>query len=195
MPPLDNDRRERFVQYLVAGHPDPDTDTLGNATAAYQAVYDCKRGSAQSGGHRLMTTEAVRARVRELREELAEQAMDRAKDWRQEVPRMQQVIIDVAAGKYAHEDDNGRARLQAAIHWLDRHYGTVREMHELQVQGQAIIARVAGPPHSPPEERENGDQPAIKGRAVEATSREHGQDQDQADGPDLLEWWDELEEG
>lgn len=170
MAPLSDDKHEAFCRYLVCGYPDEEYDTLGRPTEAYQAVYECKRGSAQSGAHRLMKREEVRTRIREIRDDLAEQAKARALDWWERVPKAQQTLLDAMDGRYAGDDDSGRARIQAAIQWLDRALGTPRDMHGRQLEGAPIQVFVAGPAHGSDQVEVEGD--GNGRRSIEARSRE-----------------------
>lgn len=164
---------------LYVGGPE---HLAGNATRCYQHVYGCSDSAAESGGHRLLRHDGVRARVRELREEAAEAAKDRLRKWWELAPEAQATLLKAARGEYAADDDNGRVRIQAAQRILDRAMGTPREMHRLEVEHSGITVRVAGAPHAPQEEDGGGR------RVIEARSSPDGGDgrdggEEEAPGP------------
>lgn len=160
-----------FAELYAAG---PE-ELAGNAKACYKRVYGCSDSAAESGGSRLLRHEGVRARVRALREEAAEAAKARLREWWELAPEAQETLLAAARGEFVGDDDNGRVRVQAAQRILDRAMGTPREMHRLEVEHSGITVEVAGAPHPPQEEYEE----AVEVEAVEAAD----DGQEESDGP------------
>lgn len=143
-------KEERFA-VLYAGGPE---DTRGNGTRAYLRAYpSCNSEHAAAvSASRLLKRARVRARVRELREEAAEAAKSRLRSWWELAPEAQRTLELASRGQLRFPDSSPkvepeliRSAVRSAIEILDRAMGTVKQMHEHRLTGQAIIVGIAAP--------------------------------------------------
>lgn len=160
-----NPRQDKFARLYCAG---PD-ELQGNATRAYMAAYpDCTYESAATNAHRLLKHEGVRARIRELREEAAEEAKARARDWWELYPSAQETLRKAANGEPPGETpQDKRSAVEAAKEIVARCLGSVKQQHEFQVQGQQIVAHVLGPSYEDAEAEEGGQALPARGPRIE----------------------------
>lgn len=145
-----NPRQEEFARLYYAG---PE-ELRGNGRRCYMEAYDLDNPqSADTGASRLLRNEKVRARMEELREEAAEEAKARARDWWELYPQAQETLLKAARGdlEFDHPEQL-RSAVKAAKEIVGRCEGTVKQVHEHSVQKEAIVVRVAGAPHPTQEE-------------------------------------------
>ncbi len=162
-----NPRQEKFARLYYAG---PD-HLRGNGTRCYLEAYETENeDSAAVGASRLLGNDKVRARIEEIREEVAEEAKARARDWWELYPDAQRTLHQVARGEFEYEEpEELRSAVKASQEIVARCEGTPKQKHEHQIQQEPIIAYVAGPPHSPEHVPPEG---SDRRRAIEARSLE-----------------------
>lgn len=143
-------RQEEFARLYYAG---PD-HLRGNGRRCYLEAYETDNPqSADTGASRLLRNEKVRARIEELREEAAKEAKTRAKDWWELYPEAQETLLAAAEGEAPGETpQDKRSAVEAAKEIVARCLGSVKLQHEHSLDGQAIVAHVAGAPAQPREE-------------------------------------------
>lgn len=142
-------QQEEFCKLFYAG----DDPIRGNQTRAYMEAYygrqyepnSPKYNQAASAASTLIRKEKVRARIAEIREECAEEAKKRARDWWELYPEAQQTLMRAARGELSGDEQDKRSAVEAAKEIVARCLGSVKIQHEHQVKGQAIVAHVAGP--------------------------------------------------
>lgn len=142
-----NPRQEKFARLYYAG---PD-ELRGNGRRCYLEAYETDNPqSADTGASRLLRNEKVRARIEELREEAAEEAKARARDWWELYPDAQETLLEAAHGDVPGESpQDKRSAVEAAKEIVARCLGSVKLQHEHNLQGQAIVAVTAGPDQEP----------------------------------------------
>lgn len=148
--------QEQFCRYYVHGDPDAERTIQGNASRSYYRAYDCKLTTARSAAFRLLKRERVRTRIAELREEARSVLDEVMPDWRDEVASAMRTLRWARTGKwpdrFAGDDQAKRSAVKAAEQTLDRALGSVKQMHEVNVNQRSILVQVAGPAHQPQEE-------------------------------------------
>lgn len=153
-----NPNEERFCRLYVHGDPDAERTIVGNASRAYYRAHDCKLTTARSAAYRLLKRERVRRRIAELREEARTVLEEVMPDWRDEVASAMRTLRWARSGKwpdrFAGDDQAKRSAVKAAEQTLDRALGSVKQMHEVNVNQRSIVVQVAGPAHQPQEEEE-----------------------------------------
>lgn len=145
-----NPRQEAFCRKYYAGSD----EVRGNGTEAYLAAYDTdNRNAAAVGASRLLKRDKIRARIREIREEAAEDAKLRVSKWWEDVPQARQTLRWALTGNWPEEfeddDQAKRSAVEAAQTVIERAYGSVQLQHEHRISGQAIVAVTAGPDQTP----------------------------------------------
>lgn len=143
---LKNPRHEKFVQLYYAG---PD-NLRGNGTRCYQECYpNAQYNTAAQAASRLLKQEKIRARIDEIRDEAAEAARARARDWWELYPKAQQTLLRAATGDWPDDmdDQDKRSAVEAAQEIVNRCEGTPQQVHEHRLSGSAGLVVVAGPDH------------------------------------------------
>lgn len=145
-----NPRQEKFARLYYAG---PE-HLRGNGRRCYMKAYELDNPqSADTGASRLLRNEKVRARIRELRDEAAQEAKARARDWWEMYPEAQETLLKAARGKLEfNHPEQLRSAVRAAQEIVSRCEGTAKQVHEHNVQEEGIVVHVAGAPHPPQEE-------------------------------------------
>lgn len=152
-------QQEAFCRHYYAG----EEDVRGNGTRSYLKAYPTDNPkTANTESTRLLQRPDIRARMKELRAEAAEAAKNRARDWWELYPDAQDTLEAAANGEPPGETpQDKRSAVEAAKEIISRCLGSVKIQHEHSLQGQAIVAHVAG---EPAEERdEDGEGREIPG--------------------------------
>lgn len=176
MPKLKNPRHERFCHLYYAG---PE-ELRGNAKRCYAKCYpNANANTAQVEGSRLLSRDKVRARIEEIRDEVAEKAKARARDWWELYPDAQRTLLEAARGDFGPDmdDQDKRSAVEAAKEIVSRCEGTPQQVHEHRLSGSAGLVVVAGPDHREVEgEEEPAHDPRLSAgpRIIEGEAREDG---------------------
>lgn len=145
-----NPRQEEFARLYYAG---PE-HLRGNGRRCYMEAYDQDDPEcADAAASRLLGRDKVRARIRELRDQAAQEAKARARDWWELYPAAQETLRKAATGDLEFEHpEQLRTAVKAAQEIVSRCEGTVKQVHEHAVNQKAIVVQVAGTPVEDPEE-------------------------------------------
>lgn len=145
-----NPRQEEFARLYYAG---PE-HLRGNGRRCYMEAYDQDDPEcADAAASRLLGRDKVRARIRELRDQAAQEAKARARDWWEIYPEAQETLRKAACGELDFDHpEQLRTAVKAAQEVVSRCEGTVKQVHEHSVQQESIVVHVAGAPVENPEE-------------------------------------------
>ena len=120
----------------------------GNAQACYlEAFPNCtsERAAAVSGS-RLVHRPRVLARIAQLRETAAAEAVKKLREWHELAVEAQETIRLASTGKLPKEwtAQQIRSAIDASLHILDRAIGSVKQMHEVDAKSGAVLVFALG---------------------------------------------------